>query len=512
MNKKLTLEIFVILILASGYTLIFSYYVPYNMDEFYQYHIIAERFYPNNVLNVFAERPSSYDLAPFGDFFLPLRSFHYSGSISGLLYYPFFLVWRHPISARFFAALFLIFQSVLLYKIFNVRPIAAFLALLAFMPYAFQHTADTGPIVFQTTSIILIFYLLKTWLEKEGRHDKNTLWIHLLIAAAIFIAVWVKLSYFFLLVPISLMILYFAHQVFILDKSKLKRIISQLTVLVFSASLPIFLLISSSDRLGFPYAIQLLQTDLITPFTPDQGTRWSFIVSYLFNPLMAAHRIFEIRPSISILGILLLLSVLSFIIIGLKNIKGKKNFIILNLALFTITLTMTILHPKTWAMHHIVLCFPFLILALFGIGVRTFSVKSVKIAVFIFIALNLAAYIGLTKLRPQESDHPSKIKLNEVINRHFKDNYVIVITDWGFYYIKELYGDKSQCVINLTPLNKAKQIDLLKVILEKYSKKAVFLGRIDSESDYMLIRKAFPDLKEFKTNFDTGKWRVWYEG
>ena len=141
--KFLCITILVIAI-SLGFLFIFSAHVPFSMDEFIQYHALSCLYYPSNNLNTFRESCSVHSLAVFSDCYWPLRSFDYVGSLPGLIYFPLFYLWPSLYSARFLGLLFLMLQAFCLNRIFKVHFLVAFIGLLTFMPYAFQHVVDTG--------------------------------------------------------------------------------------------------------------------------------------------------------------------------------------------------------------------------------------------------------------------------------------------------------------------------------------------------------------------------------
>src|SRR3990167_3854313 len=117
---------------------VFSRYVPINMDEFVQYHPLLCHFYPLNTLNIYREPCGLYDLDLLGTgLVLPLRAFGYTGSIVSVLYTPLFLLWRDVESARLFGCLLLTVQAFCLAKIFRCKMWIAFAGISAFFPYAF---------------------------------------------------------------------------------------------------------------------------------------------------------------------------------------------------------------------------------------------------------------------------------------------------------------------------------------------------------------------------------------
>ena len=57
-----------------------------------------------------------------------------------------------------------------------------------FFRYSFQHVVNAGPVSYTTTSIFLIFWSIRKWLE-------NLEWEYpLWIAVAVFIGVWAKIN------------------------------------------------------------------------------------------------------------------------------------------------------------------------------------------------------------------------------------------------------------------------------------------------------------------------------
>jgi len=137
---------------------------PICMDEFSQYHPIICAHYEGNKLNIFREACGMYDLKiPGTETFLPLRSYGYGGSLSSLLYYPFFLIWQSPYSARAIGFLFVLIQAYFLSKLLRFKFRNALLGIVLFFPYIYQILIDTGIIQFYTTAIIMIVYFTQQW-------------------------------------------------------------------------------------------------------------------------------------------------------------------------------------------------------------------------------------------------------------------------------------------------------------------------------------------------------------
>ena len=127
------------------------------------------------------------------------------------------------------------------------------------------------------------------------------------------------------------------------------------------------------------------------------------------------------------------------------------------------------------------------------------------------IIINFSLYSDLSGLKYQDYEQPSKLEINNLVNKKFSGPYVFIVIDGGMYDLKALYGEKNQCVLYMEQLRKDEQIAQIKKILDKTQRKAVFIGRSDTVSDLQLIKREFPGLVQLKTNFDTGKWFVWYD-
>lgn len=489
--------------------LFFAKYVPLNMDEFCHYHALACQYYPLNKLNTFREACNAYDLAPLPNLYLPLRSYSYEGIVQCLLYYPLFLLWHSPFSARFLGLIMLGLQAFLLNKLFRTNILISFVFLLSYMPYAFQHIVDTGPVTFQTTSVFLIYYLSKQWITFL-KEDKKHSWLYpLSIGAVIFLGIWSKLVYFAMLPALLLMVLY---PLFYLP-SKLKVLIRDLLVLAAAALIPSFLLLNAVDRYGLKYSLTLHASKNLSI---SDLSKIQELFRYFSNPLMSAHRIFKFdgAPPVTAEGILLIFIAVVFAAWGIALLRLRKiktSFFILNLICFLMTFFLISRSQSAWAMHHVVLSMPFLVIAFFYLFSKVDDHKFKVLFAIFFIAANLSLYQQLTRLQYNEPDHPSKYQLNELLNKDFSDKYVFIVIDWGMYYIKSLYGKKDQCVLYIEPLNDQEEIREIKEILNKTKRKALFIGKADSESDLELIKRNFPSLLALNAPSGAGAWQVLYE-
>ena len=492
----------------------FAKYVPFNMDEFISYVLISYNHSPLNRLNVFREALTEYYLAPFPNIFLPLRSFYYTGTLQAFLYYPIFILWASPLSARLLGLIMLAFQAYFLYKTFKTDIFISFIFLIFFMPYAYIHIADIGPMSFHTTSVLFICYLLSQWMASLIKKKKFMWKYPFLIGIILFLGVWYKIAYTFVLPGLFLLILYY-----MIENRKIFRsvpgkmiLVRSLIVMAASAMIPTFLLLNSVDPYGLKYYKWFTGSGILGIF---DFSKLIALCSFFTNPLKAANGIFVFGPDrITAQGILLILIIITFIVWGTMQLRSKKikiGFIIVNLLCFFMTLLLESKSDRTYGMHHVVLSLPFLVLALSYIYSKVQGRLITIILAALFLMVNINLYFNITRLEYQFSNHPNKIKLNELLNKKYANRYVFVVVDWGMYYIKALYGPRQECVLYIQPFNSEEQAVKVKEILHKIKRKALFIYSDYTVSDIGLIKREFPSLIELRTDFDTGKWKVLYE-
>lgn len=524
MDYKLITQIAIIVIVSILLLFIFSSYVPFHMAEFVPYHAIGCSYYPLNALNTFSKSCTVVDLAPITGHYLPLRSFKYIGSFPSLIYFPLFKLWPSPYSARLLGLAMLAIQAFLLRAIFKTNLPVSFILLLICMPYSFQHIADEGPIAIHTTSIFLLYFLIQRWLISIEIGHKQSWKFSFLIGLVIFLGIWTKISYFFLLPGVFIYICYciMKNRSIFSSRVKSKLLIKDSMLLLTIALTPSFLLLNSTDRDGHKYyewianAQNINLKGLLEHF-------WDKLAVYIFNPLASAHQIFDVGGGIfTVAGAAFLITVLAMIIYGIKQLCSRKintEFIFLNIFLSFMTIFLISACPKSDSMHHIVLAYPFIILSLFYIFSKLPNNKVLLILIAVFIWVNITLFFSLAKLggindhcvNCKYYEHKSKLVLNNLLNKRFGDKYVLVNIDWGLYYLKSLYGVRNQCVLFISPFDGPDKVMALKEILIKTKRKAVFIMVKNTEGVFSLIQSNFPDIIELQTDFNSGPYRIWYE-
>ncbi len=445
--------------------MLFSVVVPYDMDEFIYYNIIACRAYPGNDIGGHCD-PHALNVLGTG-LILPLRSFHYVGSFPALYYLPLWLVWKSPLSARLVSWLFLMGGAAVFARAFRF-PFAVTAVLFSlFFPYAFQHMVDTGPVGPQIFSIYALSLLFGRWCS-TGR------WRYALgSAATISLGIWIKLSYFWLVpgIAILLMISCFRHRRALLRPGAFRRFAVQAeTAFIVCAGLAGAYIFSTHPLRGNerPLLTQLLQSQMLSFRDILHGALWhTRAFEYLLHPLEATQRIYYVSPLDPLWQyyyVLLFLFVPAFLIISLvlwKREKGMREYALMSIALFVAFLLTVAIIARTKnavCMHHIILAFPFLLLAI-GAAVRgVLSLQGVRIRLparlaigvwaALFLALNIHYFLEFPRQQILPTRHFSKQVLHTVLlDPHVADRYMVVVADWGMYYYHALFGLPGQSVV-----------------------------------------------------------------
>lgn len=515
--KKSVWEIIVFFLIALVFVHVFSAFIPYHFDEFSQYHALGCLYYPNNMLNTFRASCPAWQLAPFGNYFMQLRSgAPYMGSPSCLIYFPLFLLWPAPISARLMGLLWLGVQAACLKKLFRVDFLLSFIFLLGFMPYTYMHVFDSGAIHWQTTSVFFIYCLLQRWMEALKNLSGHAWRYPVAIGFIIFWGIWTKLTYFAVIPGIACLIVYYCikKREVLRQPGARKKLVAHVVLMVAVASSLIFVLLHSKTIRGDTYYQQIIapQKASVTGNVQAVKDRVAELGKYFTNPLQAAHFNYRITKSVTPTG-LLFSAVLSFILvfgtIRLFVNKREGRDVLINIALCILTFfILVVFFKRAGSMHHLVLCFPFMLIALFHIGKFLYKSKVMLVAIICFFMINAKLYLDLGDLSPKFFNPLTKIKYLDVINKEFPDGYVYIVQAYGIYFIKALYGPKDQCVLYWNErIDEADQIERIKAILSRLNRKALFIVFRNADS----FSKYFPGLVEQRFDFNTNGLSVWYQ-
>jgi hypothetical protein len=502
---------------AATVLLMFWAYVPLNMDEYVSYQTLAALSHPNAGENIFCSTKPSFYLDVLGRFRLPLLTYDYIGSLSSLLYTPFFLIWRDPMSARLTGILTLLLQAVLVARIFRFRTAAVFCCLLFFLPYSFVHIADTGPVAFQTTSVFLVCALLRAWIlsRRPGRR-------YALMAAAglaISLACWVKPTYFF---P-SFGLAATALAAFLLAWTRRRKErgsrLGEYAVLFLCAAIPTALIYEAKHPTGGAY-LPVISGN----FVPGQvllanlGTRFrENVLHLLLNPLDAASLHFDLLPRLPAWTVLACLLAGFLLLRGLflRRLPRRHRWeILLNLAGFAVGLLLVATNEYAKSMHHVVLAYPFAILAVArGLAGPERSRRLPRLALAAFVALHglmLFRLPGLMDDAVQRSSSKAFVaQLHDELDRREADNTVIACVDWGIYFVQALYGPRTQVVLFLCDPDNAVQLDQAAGIARRLHRDLAVVGLDGNRATADRLAAAVPAIRERRAAGAGNPWRIW---
>jgi len=455
---------------------VFTRFVPYCMDEFLQYNEIIYGHYPNNNLNVFNEAPGLYDLNVYNTgVVLPLRCYYYMGVVPAIVYYPLFLVWQHPMSARFSGILLLIVQAALLARIVRFRVEYLFLGLLIFFPYLFQHLVETGLVGLQIACLLGTYLLLRRWFDEPT-------WRRALgMAVLVFLGIWTKLSFLWYAPALTVIAAGFAwdNRRRPFDRRRLVSYLRQgaaaVAVLLILLSV-LFLATDPGNPERYPYWEQLFGSDhgpshSVAAFLDLEGLRSLPVFDTLWNPWRAAERVFDPpseKPRALVYSFVLYAAApLLWIILIVQGWPESRSVVrrsALTYAGFWLTVLMIFLSKEAWAMHHTVLAYPFLILGfLISLeGIRDGAMadgrprnyrRTMVIVMSVLLVTNGYYFVSLPSLRIDPENHPSRIALNaRLADGRLAGKYIYVVLDWGMYFYQALYGHRDQSVLYVAPL------------------------------------------------------------
>ncbi len=500
--------------LAVAYLFLFARQLPYHMDEFLGFHALACEHYPHNRLNDFRSSCSGYDLAVWGDTYLPLRSYDYVGSLPGLLYWPLFRLFGTPWSARLLGPLALALQALLVHRLFGVRPLLAYGLLLLCMPYAFAHTVDFGTVVPQATAVFAVTFWTDRWLATR-RDDRRISGIYPILAGAtVFLAIWSKISFFFVVPGLALTTL---TQCWTAARTRRPprqrwRLSGEALAGALAALVPTLLLLAARDREGEPYARWITGSEL-TPFSDPAALGERFLrrfLHFVLNPLRAAHVITRSPDRWTSVGVALVALAVVLVAAGylgpLARDRAARRRVTALLTACLLTVGLVVASQRTWAFHHLVLAAPFALLAGFEILSRLPRSRWRRLGVAAFLALNVVLHVQVLRLPPTRAWGHLLPAFNAELNREFAADHVIVLVDWGLYYVKSLYGPREQAVLHHWGLKRPAQLAAVEAVARELDRPLVFVGLERSSSDWDLIRSRISGLVEYQPSVHLRGW------
>ncbi len=479
---------------------IFSWFVPYNMDEFIHYDTILCYWFPGNAITGSCDQ-WALNLLNLG-IIVPLRAYGYSGSFPALYFLPVFLLWRTPLAARLLGVVFLALDAWVLSRIFHMRMRTVFAALLLLFPFAFQHLVDTGPVGFQILSILLLSRVFSRWCATlKARYAAAT-------TILVFLGIWTKFSYIWLVPSLGLLFLYEAWKHRAVINQPLAR--SRFAWQVFLSATGITLLIgvlllstSPQNSAEHPYILEILWREYVplTTLLLHGGIFTAKPVLTLLHPLSASHRIFEVADHglLSIGFSLLLYAAPPALLVALRALGAPWKALAkpaLHYLLFLLVILMIARTLDAGIMHHAILSYPFLLLSLFGAvrlaldarlawpAARRLLQPAILVAGIAFLGVNASLYVAMARQPVRIEASVDKALIHTLLNAgDVHKRYVVATLDWGLYYYQGLFGRDDQSVLYTWDIDQPGHAEALLQTAHANDRKMLFVFQNPSAVD-----------------------------
>jgi len=484
-------NVLTILIFGLAFVVAFSVIVPYNMDEFLFYNTITCHLYPGNNIHNGCD-PFQLNVLGTG-LVAPLRSYDYVGSFPALYFLPIILLWSSPLAARLLGMLFLMGGGFLAARAFSFRPKIVIAALILTFPYLFQHLVDTGPIGVQIFFVFLLYALLDRWCARLEWRLIGA------IALVTFFGIWTKPTFFWF--GPGLLLFFLIHVVRHWDTLKmpghLGRLIRQgiAGAVVLGLFLAVLLFSTAPDDPAFrPFLHQLLQSQSYSVVELLMG-KWPLPSSlYAFlNPLEATQRVYEVLPApmlsriFSVLHYLFVPSTLLLLVLFARGFSHRKLILPTMLYVsFLLTIMMVVRTRDSWAMHHAILSYPFLILATlatircalgaFASAPRPWLRMYLILCATAFIVVNILFYAIFPIQKYLVHNTPQKLVVQRIINSgSIPERTIVLALDWGMFYYSGLFGSSQKSVLFEWGLDDPNRVEYLKNLAREHHRKLVVL-------------------------------------
>jgi hypothetical protein len=86
---------------------------------------------------------------------------------------------------------------------------------------------------------------------------------------------------------------------------------------------------------------------------------------------------------------------------------------------------------------------------------------------------------------------------------------VVVVLDWGSYYVKSLYGPREQLVTYLEPLRERAEARRLRALARRVGRKLAVVRRRDTSADLAVVEAELPRLARREVPGAAGEWELW---
>jgi hypothetical protein len=412
--------------------------IPYCMDEFVHYHALGCAAYPLTAqFDAWREGCGRYDLAlPFTATRLPLRSYHYIGSLPALPFLPFWAAIRDPLAARVQGAAFFALALALLADLAGISFLEALLAASVYPLFPLAFLVDLGP---SGLSVLLLLGLLHA-LRAAARAGTpaRRLALSALAGGIAFLGLWVKLVFAWVLPAAAA----YAFAQALRAGGPLRRHLPSALLAVVVAAVPTLLLLFARDAEGVRYVEVVREGNL----SLEARNYYAFLRMgrYLLDGAAVLPRTLRLPGGpLDAAPLLLACATLAF---AWRSHRAWGGFLLLGL----LSLGVTVVTRSAWAPHHVVLALFFLVCALgravAALGARSRWAPALLAAAVMLFWASLA--VRLPRAEVSADTNAAKDSLLRQVRRERLDARTLQAhVSWGTYYIAQLFGDPAQAVL-----------------------------------------------------------------
>lgn len=512
---------------ALAYTLGMSSFFAFDQDEVLQHHALACWYYPLNTLN--NPFPAGCGLwwlrLPGTHTMLPLRSYQHVGVLQSFLYFPLFLIWKHPYSARLFGILLIGAQAYFLSRTYKKSPLPIFLGILCVLPYSYHHLVDIGHLTVHTMLVCAFQLVLFKFAASSSRSRDLVLCAALGLILAV--GVHVRISFLFLAPALLLQV-----GVFFIIKCRSLRsqgarpsaislsLLKMTTALLIPFVVPTLLMFFSIDVNSAPYYMVMVansSADHVRNLV-SISQKFAAMSGFLTEPMRTAHILLTRYNSPDWALNMYTYGAIGFFVVSVCAARTwrLRGWIVLNLFCAVLSVLAVSTSSKSYGAHNAAPCLVFVISAAVAsfsgeLSKRKLLWRSVQVAFLgCFLASNLYSYKSLIgysggAARPY---HRNLMQLFEFVNNNYASSHLQVTLDWNSYYTKSLYGPKDQAVLCFDGLPES-HYALAKEIAAKLGRNIIFITNYPPDTRIESLRKTFPQVDRVQVPFDVGGWQLW---
>jgi hypothetical protein len=229
----------------------------------------------------------------------------------------------------------------------------------------------------------------------------------------------------------------------------------------------------------------------------------NLIGTYLFSPIIFTSRIYELTTVELAISAAFFVPVFCFIFSYVKKYRSSLLYFLTSSLIILVVIFCY--GRKAWTGHHFIFLHIPIIIALMG-----YTNKNAVALKGVLISLSLVCIVSFSQLYfSQEATHSNSSRsdiFKYLQSEPIAKTSIINISSWGGYYTQSLFGDKSQVVTFIDPLNRSDAEELIK-IRQRLGRKFI-LNVCDSCTEAQ-VAEIFNAKKIIQIGPSSSNWKIW---